>query len=245
MEEEKLTKRERRALAKEEKREAREQRERMSKIRNWVIGLLLFAGLLFAGYKAWMWINTPAPEVAEIVQVNDNDWYKGEREASVTLVEYSDFACPACANYFPIVKRLTDELGENVRFVYRHFPTASANDRTHSSFRAGEAAGRQGKFWEMHDILFEKQEEWSKDNSPEDKFESYAQEIGLDVDKYKGDYESEEVKAKIEADILSGRQLAVSATPTFFLNGRRIQNPRGYDAFKSTLEDEIRGYSLE
>lgn len=145
----------------------------------------------------------------------------------------------------PILIRLIEEFSDDIKLVYRHFPTVSANDLSYPSFRAAEAAGRQGKFWEMHDLLFERQEEWSSDNTPLDKLEGYAEELGLNVESFKSDYESEEVRQKIDNDISSAKQLAVSSTPTFFLSGKRLQNPRSFNSFKSTIEDEIRGYSLE
>lgn len=99
--EKQLTKKEKRALAKVDKEKTHERGESTNKVKNWVIGLLVVAALIFAGYRAWVWINTPQPEVGEIFNGNGKDWVKGNEEASVTLVEYSDFACPACASYQP------------------------------------------------------------------------------------------------------------------------------------------------
>lgn len=246
MEEEKLTKREKRALAKEEKKKEQMRRERSGKLSKIVIGLLILAGLGYGGFRFFQWINAPQPEVTQAeIDVAGDEWIKGNPEASVTLVEYSDFQCPACKNYFPLVKRLSEELPQDLRFVYRQYPLTSIHRNAFASAKASEAAGKQGKFWEMHDLLFENQDSWSTDSNPDDKFEGYAGEIGLDIEQFKTDYDSDEVKDAVNEDITTANRLGFSSTPSFTLNGRRIENPRSYDALKQLIEDEIRGYSIE
>lgn len=247
MEEDKqLTKKEKRALAKEEKRRAREQKERTGKLQKIVIGLLILAGLSYGGYRLVRWINAPQPEIAQAeIEVAGDEWIKGNPQASVTLVEYSDFQCPACKNFSPLVRRLSDEFSDDVRVVYRQLPLISIHRNAFDAAKASEAAGRQGKFWEMHDKLFENQDKWESDSSPEDKFEEYAKELGLDLDRYKADYDSDEVKDDVNSDVSTANRLGLSSTPSFILDGRKIENPRSYDDFKSLIEDEIRGYTLE
>ena len=246
MEKEKLTKKEKRALAKEEKKKKRMLRERFGKLQKIVIGLLILAGLGYGGYRFFQWINIPQPEATQTeTEVVGDEWIKGNSEASGTLVEYSDFQCSACKNYAPLVKRLSEELPDDLRIVFRQYSLASIHRNAFASAKASEAAGKQGKFWEMHDLLFENQDSWSADSSPEDKFEGYASEIGLDIEQFKADYDSNEVKDAINEDITTANRLGFSSTPSFTLNGRKIENPKNYDAFKGLIEDEIRGYSIQ
>lgn len=246
MEENQLTKRERRALAKEEKKREHLKSARAGKIKKWSFWLLIILALIFGGYKLVKWINTPQEQVAPVsVTLGEDEWSKGNPQAEVTLIEYSDFQCPACKTYYPLIRRLSEEKGDELRIVYRHLPLVSIHKNAIASAKAAESAGRQGKFWEMHDQLFNKQDDWADDSKPEDKFESYAGEIGLDLEKFKSDYESSEVENDVNSDLTAANSLRLNSTPSFILNGRKIENPRGYDEFKKIIEDEIRGYSLE
>ncbi len=153
----------------------------------------------------------------------------GENTA-VTLVEYGDFECPACGNYFPILKQLKDEYGQEFTFQFRHFPLTQIHQNAYAAHRAAEAAGKQGKFWEMHDLLYQNQRAWSANAGMSQSgaislFESYAQQLELDMDQYKTDFASTDVNSAINADISAGNELRVSSTPTFFLNGERLENP--------------------
>jgi protein-disulfide isomerase len=242
MEEERaLTKREKRALAKENKRKTRQNKEAINRFKNWFIGLLVLIGLLFGGYKIWQFINTPTIPPEELLVINDNDHAKGNPDASVTLIEYADFECPACAVYSQETKRLAEEFSDEIQYVFRHFPLP-----THSSSfeaaKATEAAGEQDMFWEMHDMLFERQSDWMEEGNPLGKFVEYASDLGLDGDKFLDDYESDVVKEKVSSDLTSANQLRLNQTPSFFLDGEKIQNPKGYDEFKSMIESAISSY---
>ena len=246
MEEEKLTKRERRMLAKEDKQKEREKSARAGKIKKWIAWFLVVFALIFGGYKLVVWINTPQDEQAPAtVTLGENEWSKGNPQADVILIEYSDFQCPACKTYYPLIRRLSEELGDELRIVYRHLPLVSIHKNAIAAASAAEAAGRQEKFWEMHDKLFDNQDNWADDSNPDDKFKSYAAELELDLEKFISDYESSEVKNDVNSDLTAANSLRLNSTPSFVLNGRKLQNPRGYDDFKKVLEDEIRGYSLE
>lgn len=246
MEEEKLTKRERRMLAKEEKKREHLKSARTGKINKIIFWLLIILALILGGYKLVKWVNTPQEQgVPASVTLGEDEWSKGNPVAEVTLIEYSDFQCPACKTYYPLIKRLSEEKKDELRIVYRHLPLVSIHKNSIASAKAAEAAGRQGKFWEMHDQLFDKQDDWSDDSSPEDKFESYASELGLYLEKFKSDYESSEVENDVNSDLRAANSLRLNSTPSFILNGRKIENPRGYDDLKKIIEDEIRGYSLE
>jgi protein-disulfide isomerase len=188
-----------------------------------------------------IWMNSSAKETREsepsIVKLQI--WTKGNPEAKIVLEEYSDFQCPACGAYDPIIKQLTREFGSNIQFTYRHFPLRQIHTNADLAARAAEAAGMQGKFWEMHDTLFEHQKEWSNSGNAKEDFVNYAQKLGLDAKRFISDLDSKEVKEKVDSDQKSGERLGVNSTPTFLLNGEEIQNPRSYEEFKNLLQNVI------
>ncbi|MFQ5587746.1 MAG: DsbA family protein [Nitrospiria bacterium] len=173
------------------------------------------------------------------IPVTQDDWMKGSPAAKVTLVEYSDFQCPACGSYFSIVKRLHREFKDELRFVYRHFPLAHIHSNANLAARATEAAGKQGRFWEMHDMLFEHQTAWSSLGNAEHLFLDYAKKIDLDLALFREDLDSKAVRRAVDGDAQSGQDLNVNGTPTFFLNGVKIQNPRNYEQFKRLIQKAI------
>ena len=177
--------------------------------------------------------------IAQVDSVSDSDWTKGKKNVKVSIIEYSDLQCPACLAYFPVIKQLADEFGESVNFVYRHFPLRQIHFNSQISAQAAEAAGLQGKFWEMHDILFENQQNWSEVKDPKSLFEQYAQNLSLDLEQFKKDLESNDVKNEVEKDYQSGLNAGVNATPTFFMNNKKIPNPRSLEEFKSIIKQEI------
>lgn len=246
MEEEKLTKKERRALAKEKKKQERERREKIVKLKKlfvWAFGVV-FIG--FIGVKIWNFFKIPRPEIAgEAVYLEETDWIKGSKEAKITLIEYSDFQCPACASYALIIRQLAEDFSDDLKIVYRHFPLIPNHKNALLAALAAEAAGKQGKFWEMHDRLFEKQGDWSEERDPKEKFILYAEELELDKDTFIKDFESNEVEEKVNRDLSLANSLSLNSTPSFFLNGEKIKNPQGYEEFKELIKSEIRGYTLE
>lgn len=160
--------------------------------------------------------------------VRNDDWVKGNVLAKTTLVEYSDFQCPACATLYSVIKKLLSEQGTNFRLVYRHFPLAQ-HGQAELAAAAAEAAGKQGKFWEMHDLLFENQRSWSGSSDiAEETFIGYASRLGLNVEQFKTDLVSQAVKDKIARDKTSGISGNVDATPTFFLNGEKVTSLSSY-----------------
>lgn len=234
-----LTKEERRAIAREEKRKEREKEESLQKVKKLITYAVLLLIGLFVGYKAYQYFTRPVAEVvAEPIEIASTDHVKGSEEAEVVLFEYGDFQCPACGAYYPILKEVSSNFEGDVKIVYRHFPLITIHPNAFPAAKAAEAAGKQDRFWEMHDILFEKQSEWEKSNNSEDIFLSYAKELGLDEQKYQEDFSSSEVNDKIQADMTSGNKLKVDATPTFFLNGKKI-SPRSYEEFRTLIESEI------
>ncbi len=186
-------------------------------------------------------LATSTPSTGETIDlpVVATDLIKGNREAKVTLIEYSDFQCPACASYQPIVKQLSEEYKDRVSFVYRNFPLRAIHKNAGPAAQSAYAASLQGKFWEYHDLLFENQTTWAEEPDPKALFEEYAQRLDLDMDKFKEDLNSTSTQTFIRNQEAQGNQIGVNSTPTFFLNGARIQNPRGIDEFKALIDNEL------
>lgn len=173
-----------------------------------------------------------------VADVSVSEWTKGAKGMPI-LMEYSDFQCPACAAYYPLVKQLVAEFGMRVQFVYRHFPLGQLHAHAFTASYAAEAAGRQGKFWDMHDKLFEKQKEWSSASDSQALFVQYAQELGLDANQFKKDMNDGDIKDRVQKNYKSGEEAGVPGTPTFFFDGKRIQPPANYEAFKAILNYEL------
>ena len=165
---------------------------------------------------------------------------KGNPEASVVLVEYSDFQCPACAQFYPYVQEILAEYPDSVRFEYRHFPLINIHPLAVPAARAAEAAAQQGKFWEMQDELFENQSVWSKPANPNAYFNQYAEELGLDVETFKRQMGSAMIQDAIDASFEDARGQGFSGTPTFLLNGK-VMEFTTFDEFRGQIESAIGG----
>ena len=168
------------------------------------------------------------------------DGFISAEAGKVVLVEFSDFQCPACGLYYPLVKQLKADLGDKLIVVYKHFPLKSLHKNAEFAARASEAALVQGKFWEMHNILFEKQSEWSGSDQALSLFTDYANSLGLDKEKFLADIDLNATYDKIITDYQQGVRLGVTGTPTFFLNGKKLTNPGNYDSFKLLIEQSIK-----
>jgi protein-disulfide isomerase len=158
---------------------------------------------------------------------------RGNPDASVTLEEYGDFQCPPCGMFAAFLQQLEKEYDSRLRVVFRNFPL-SMHEHAREAALAAEAAGLQGRFWEMHDVLYREQEAWTKAPNVREMFESYAGTIGLDLDKFRKDMDGEEVKARVDADRQRGESLGIQITPTLFINNqpldRERKNPEGIRA---------------
>ncbi|MDZ7691593.1 MAG: thioredoxin domain-containing protein [Balneolaceae bacterium] len=159
--------------------------------------------------------------------------------AEVVLTEYSDFQCPACGYFYPMVEKLKEEYGDKLRVNYRHFPLNSHQFAALAA-RAAEAAGNQGEFDAMHDRLFENQKSWSSSGNPQSVFTGYAQDIGLDIQQFKNDLNSAETQQTVMEQKKEGQNRGVNSTPTFFVNGDIVQQlPRSYEQFKAIIESAM------
>lgn len=202
----------------------------------WVILVLAVAALVGVFAIANRNNSTETTNQPDPTVIVEQDHVKGQADSRVVLVEYGDFQCPACAGFYPLLKQAEQEFGDRVSFVFRHFPLSAIHPNAFAASRASEAAGAQGKFWEMHDILYERQSEWAQDSNAQKKFREYAQELGLDSNQFNQDYGSNQTTERINQDINKGKAQEVSATPTFYLNGQKLELGRSYEELKAKLE---------
>lgn len=157
-------------------------------------------------------------------------------EAVVQMTEYSDYQCPACAYYHPIVKKLKEHFGEKLEVTYKFFPLNSHQYGALSA-RAAQAAKNQGKYLEMHNLLFEGQQRWSSSPNPQPIFLSYAREIGLDIEQFKQDLNAAETQRTVMEEKQEGVNRGVNATPTFFVNGEKLEPaPQSFEEFRKLIE---------
>jgi len=160
-------------------------------------------------------------------------------ENAVTLIEYGDFQCPACQSYYPLLKQLKENYKDQLTFQFRHYPLVAIHPNAMAAHKSAEAAGMQGKFWEMHDLIYEQQEAWKDSSNPAATFSGYAEQLDLDMEQYDADVASAEVNAIIQADIRSGKELNVQGTPAFVLEGELIESPASIEAFEQLIQDAI------
>jgi protein-disulfide isomerase len=164
--------------------------------------------------------------------VSARDHAEGPADAPVTLVEYGDYQCPYCGAAYPVVKRLQKTLGKKLRFVFRNFPVTQSHPYAFIAAETAEAAALQGRFWEMHDLLYEQQAALRPDIIPQ-----WAEKIGLDLDKFRNDVkQGGVVEKRIKEDRQSGIRSGVNGTPTFYINGTRYDGPPDYDSLLAALE---------
>jgi len=158
---------------------------------------------------------------------------RGAEQPKVTIIEFSDFQCPFCGRVSPTLDQVIEEYGDQVQIAFKHLPLAF-HAKAPAAHAAAVAAGKQGKFWEMHDKIFENQPQMS-----EAKYIDWAGEIGLDVERFKRDVASADVKKIIEQDKAEAAKLGVTGTPSFFINGRFLSGAQPYSAFKAAIEREL------
>jgi protein-disulfide isomerase len=166
--------------------------------------------------------------------VSARDHAEGPADAPLTLVEYGDYQCPYCGAAYPVVKRLQKRLGMKLRFVFRNFPLTQAHPYALIAAEAAEASALQGKFWEMHDLLFEQQSFLEPDI-----ISLWAKRIGLDLEEFGNDITQGVVTKRIMEDRQSGIRSGVNGTPTFFINGTRYDGSPDYESLLAALESEF------
>lgn len=217
----------------------------MKNLKTIAIIVLIFAALFFLMrlvYKQTVKEQQQAPsgDQASILEVKADDWAVGNPDAKATVVEYLDFECEACRAYYPITTQLKEEYKDDLRFVVRYFPLPGHKNSRTAAY-AAEAAGKQGKFWEMYNILYTKQGEWAEQQfANQNQFEKYAVEAGVNVEQWRKDVRSDEVKKRVDQNYNEAMSLGLPGTPSFFLNGKKIESPKGYEAFKSLIDESMK-----
>ena len=176
---------------------------------------------------------------------NIGDQVFGNRDSKVLLIEYGDFQCPACGSAHPTLKELTHEYKDKIAFVFRNFPLTSIHPNAKAASAAAEAAGLQGKYWEMHDKLYEDQNAWSNLGTTErtDQFVSYAAQLGVkDMDKFKKDMSNSAINKKIAFDLAIGKKAGASATPHILLNNKKVETDTWKDKakLKAAIEEALK-----
>lgn len=176
---------------------------------------------------------------------NIADHVFGNTSGKTMLIEYGDFQCPACGSAFPNLDELTNEYKDKLTFVFRNLPLTSIHPNARAAASAAEAAGLQGKYWEMHDQLYEKQNDWQGASTERrlSFFEGYAQQVGVkDMNEFKADMESKQVSDKINFDMALAKKVGASATPTILLDGKKIESDvwSNKDKFKAAIEEALK-----
>jgi len=206
-----------------------------------VVVILVFVAIFAFGNKPGANSSTGTGTPSQHVE--------GLGQDHVTLVEYGDYECPYCGEYFPIVKQVVAQYYNQITFQFRNFPLTSLHPNAFAGARAAEAAALQGKFWQMHDLLYEQNEiyyesnetttNWVGASNPQTYFDQYAAQLGLNITKFNQDYSSNQVDQTINADMAAGNKLGIDATPTFFLDGKQISVGESASEFESLINAAI------
>lgn len=155
---------------------------------------------------------------------------EGQGKSGLTLVEYGDYQCPVCGSFFQVTQQVEQKYNDQLYFQFRNLPLTSLHPNAFAAARAAEAAGLQGKYFPMHDLLYENQQTWSTASDPTSYFDSYAQQLGLNLTKFKADMQSAKVNNAINADVAAFKKTGDDmATPTYYLNGKKIDNTKLVD----------------
>jgi protein-disulfide isomerase len=173
--------------------------------------------------------------IASEAVIREDSHVTGPENAKVTLVEFGDYQCPACASSEPMIKQLIAAYPNDLRFSFRNFPLLSIHPNAMDTAKAAEAAALQGKFWEMHDLLYEQQNVWANLGNPDDQLKAYAEQLDLDVNKFMSDYRGQATTDRVNRDFNDGGALGVNATPTFYVNGEKVQNA-SYEELKKQID---------
>lgn len=186
--------------------------------------------------------STPSTNVAvenpNLPKVSEKDIILGDKEAKLTITEYADFQCPACASYNQVTNRLLEEYKGKAKLVYRFFPLRSAHKNALISGQAGYAAYKLGKFSEMKDLLYDHQADWESLADPREVFEGYGLTIGLDVEEFRKEMNSDVAKNAVLDGEKEAIGLGLSSTPSFFVGNKQFQ-PEGYEGFKKVIDEEL------
>lgn len=218
---------------------------RMDKIK-WIIFTVIVVGVL--GGVVWLNKSDDVVFTGDAAKVITEgpiaDHVYGSADQKVTLIEYGDFQCPGCGAMFTTVSQLKEAYKDKLTFVFRNLPLTNIHPNALAAATAVEAAGLQGKYWEMHDLLYQSQQAWSSAdaNSRTTVFEGYASQLGIDMDKFKQDLSSKDIAAKISRDRTTSKTFAADSTPTFIIDGKKFDSTKSTDqeALIAAVEDALR-----
>jgi hypothetical protein len=187
--------------------------------------IVLLGGLVWAAQSNRLDVSNVDPWTAQSAEKRDGnigDHVLGNPDAKVTVIEYGDFQCPGCGAFYPVQKQVTDKYKNEVRFIFRNFPLSTLHPNARAAAAAAEAAGLQGKYWEMHDQLYANQQSWENLNGEQrtNLFTGYAVALGVDKDQFVKDLDNQKVLDKLSFDIALGGKVGVSGTPSIYVNGK-------------------------
>jgi protein-disulfide isomerase len=199
----------------------------------WLVVILVIAGAAVFSLSSQKQVTEVQTEVLEL---DETDHVRGAAEARVQIMEYADFQCPACATYHSVVAEVLAKYPDDVSLVFRHFPLTNIHPNAVSAGKAAEAAGGQDAFWEMYDLLFTRQAEWSTALDSYTMFEGYANELGLDTDAFGLSFNSGATLELVMSDSRGADALRLTSTPTFFINGEQVSVTPSIDAFSELID---------
>ncbi len=180
------------------------------------------------------------PATAEDVAAISQGHTTGNANAKVVVTEFGDYQCPVCGTWHPyLLNTFLPQYQDKVAFVFKNFPLTQVHKNAQISAQAAEAAGLQGKFWEMHNKLYETQTEWSELSDPSGKFADYAGQIGINVNQFKSDLNSQKVKDIVQKDVDLATKLNLQGTPTFFINGNQVTIKTGFEDLKNAVDQAL------
>ncbi len=182
--------------------------------------------------------SAPAPVGDKTKIIRDNSHKEGT--GAVQLVEFGDYQCPACGAAYPNVKQLLANYSGKITFYFRNFPLTSIHQNALDGAEAAEAAGDQGKYWQMHDKLYESQKDWSELSDPTDTLVGYAKGLGLDTTKFKQALTSKQFQSVIDQDLADGNALSIQGTPTFYFNGVQYTGASTYEALSAQADSLLK-----
>lgn len=221
--------------------------------KGWIIFIAICV-VLFGGLVVWSGrdrVDVSGVDTNKIQSAAENsgnlaDHVYGNKDAKVVLIEYGDFQCPGCGSAHPIVKGLSEKYKDSMAFVFRNFPLTNIHPNARAAAASAEAAGIEGKYWEMHNLIFENQASWQSASTEErgNLFAGYAEQAGLNRGTYDATLtnRSADINKKINFDIALGRKINVSGTPTFYLNGTKLADNQfnSEEAFEKALLEEFK-----
>ncbi len=237
MSEEKKSKKELRQEAKREKAARKQKEERAAMIKKLIMGVVIVGVIIGV---AWA-LKANRPAADEIIDLNP-DPAIGAEDALVVVKEYSDFQCPACQAFYPVMKDILEDYGDQIRFEYNDFPLSRIHDYASTAAIGAECAFQQDRFFEYHDVLFDNQKTWAAAPTEDDAiatFITYATNLGLDMEAFNACTSGQDAADRVNEDYAEGLELGVNGTPTVFVNGERITETPLSGAIRKAIEAEL------